>query len=74
MQFLFLSHYNYLNSDVQNFADEIVITTEKDWMRLKETKLKELCSVEIFRLQIGIHILEDKDKLAFEKQINRLLK
>ena len=51
-----------------------IITTEKDWMRLKETKLKELCSVEIFRLQIGIHFLEDKDKLAFEEQINRLLK
>ena len=40
-------------------------------MRLKETKLKKLCSVEIFRLQIGIHFLEDtevpEDIFAFDE-------
>jgi tetraacyldisaccharide 4'-kinase len=75
----FGDHHNFSTKEIKQITKKSkpykgIITTEKDWMRLKETKLKELCSVEIFRLQIGIHILEDKDKLAFEKQINRLLK
>ena len=75
----FGDHHNFSTKEIKQIAKKSnlykgIITTEKDWMRLKETKLKKLCSVEIFRLQIGIHFLEDKDKLAFEKQINRLLK
>ena len=75
----FGDHHNFSTKEIKQIAKKSkpykgIITTEKDWMRLKETKLKELCSIEIFRLQIGIHFLEDKDKLAFEKQINRLLK
>lgn len=75
----FGDHHNFSTKEIKQITKKSkpykgIITTEKDWMRLKETKLKELCSVEIFRLQIGIHIMEDKDKLAFEKQINRLLK
>jgi len=75
----FGDHHNFSTKEIKQIAKKSnlykgIITTEKDWMRLKETKLKELCSVEIYRLQIEIHFLEDKDKLAFEKQINRLLK
>ena len=75
----FGDHHNFRTKEIKQIAEKSnpymgIITTEKDWMRLKETKLQELCSVKIFRLQIGIRFLEDKDKIAFEKQINQLLK
>ena len=57
--FNYPDHYNYLNSDVQNFADEIVITTEKDF-----TKLRIMDIENLFYLPIEFKIHNQEDLLA----------
>ena len=47
------------NSDVQNFADEIVITTEKDF-----TKLRNMDIENLFYLPIEFKIHNQEDFLA----------
>ena len=57
--FNYPDHYNYLNSDVQNFADQIVITTEKDF-----TKLRNMDIENLFYLPIEFKIHNQEDLLA----------
>ena len=49
-------HYNYLNSDVQKFANQIVITTEKDFTKLRNMDIENLFSLPI---EFKIHNQED---------------
>jgi tetraacyldisaccharide 4'-kinase len=75
----FSDHHNFSSTDLNKIvlkskAFSGIITTEKDWMRLKETKLKELSSLEIYRLEIGITIVGETEALEFEKLIIETLK
>ena len=57
--FNYPDHYNYLNSDVQKFGDQIVITTEKDF-----TKLRNMDIENLFYLPIEFKIHNQEDLLA----------
>ena len=50
--FNYPDHYNYLNSDVQNFADQIVITTEKDFTKLSSADIENL----FYSIEFKIHV------------------
>jgi len=74
----FSDHHNFSSKDVEKIvlkskAFSGIITTEKDWMRLKETKLKKLSSLELYRLEIGITIVGEAEALEFEKHITETL-
>ena len=54
--FNYPDHYNYLDSDVQKFNDEIVITTEKDFTKLRNMNIENLFYLPI---EFKIHNQED---------------
>ena len=43
----FSDHYNYRDIDLIKFKDEIIITTEKDYVKLKNFNLKNLYYIPI---------------------------
>ena len=46
-----------------------IITTEKDWMRLREKKYELINSTEIIRLQIGVQFLDlEQKKIHYENK------
>ena len=49
------------------------ITTEKDWMRLKETELVNAVSLDILRLRMNMEFIHTKESLKFKDQITTLI-
>ena len=53
----FSDHYNYRYTDLIKFKDEIIITTEKDYVKLKNFNLKNLYYIPIKNEVFGKHDL-----------------
>ena len=75
---IFSDHHNFSSKDLQKIVlkskkSNGIITTEKDWMRLKETKLKRLNTIEVYRLEIGITFVGEGETNRFEKHITETL-
>tara|TARA_B100000780_G_C21071043_1_gene430972 strand:+ start:170 stop:1207 length:1038 start_codon:yes stop_codon:yes gene_type:complete len=74
----FSDHHNFSSKDIDSIIRKSndfdgIITTEKDWMRLKETKLQSLITIEIYRLEIGITFIEEEDTKEFNQLITETL-
>ena len=70
----FSDHHNFSSKEIEKLIEksklfEGIITTEKDWMRLKETKLQSKISTEIFRINIGISFINQEETKQFRQQI-----
>ena len=53
---------------------DAIITTEKDWMRLKERELVNTLSLNILRLRMKMEFIHSKENLKFKDQIISLIK
>ena len=57
-------HYNYRDIDLLKFKDEIIITTEKDYVKLKNFNLKNLyyipIKIEVFGKDDLMEIMNSK--------------
>lgn len=77
-KFSFLDHHRYTEYDVENIVDtakrtnsNAIITTQKDWVRLKtHFGKKDGCGIEILLLNIAIKI---KNEEEFFRRISSLL-
>ncbi len=74
----FKDHHKFSKKDISEIIKkmencEALLTTEKDWMRLKETNLPQLLSKEIFRLNIGIQFIGSEEAKLFNTELNQLL-
>jgi len=70
-------HHNFSRKDIQDIVKksencDAIITTEKDWMRLQETEVSKLISIEMNRLHIGINFVDTDQDNNFQKQIINL--
>lgn len=52
---------------------DAIITTEKDWMRLKKTKLAESISIDVFRLSMRVRFIDSEQEHIFNKITTSLL-
>jgi len=71
-------HHRFSKKEIQYIIKksencDAIITTEKDWMRLKETTLVEILSIEVLRLSIGIKFVDSKQGNTFNKLTESLL-
>jgi len=71
-------HHSFSKKEIQYIIKksencEAIITTEKDWMRLKETNLAEAISIEVLRLSIGIKFVDSEQDNTFNKLTKSLL-
>ena len=71
-------HHQFSKKDINDILKKMencdaLLTTEKDWMRLKETNLPQLISKEIFRLSIGIQFVGSEQSSIFSTYLNQLL-
>ena len=71
-------HHSFSKKEIQYIIEksencEAIITTEKDWMRLKETNLAEAISIEVLRLSIGIKFVDSEQDNTFNKLTKSLL-
>ncbi len=71
-------HHNFSKSDMENILCKSknfdgIITTEKDWMRLREKKYELINSTEIIRLQIGVQFIDLEQEKKFTTKIKNLL-
>lgn len=71
-------HHNFSDNEINLLAKRSqlfdgIITTEKDWMRLKNTKLPTLTNKDIFRITIDIDFIDLEDKKQFNQQITQTL-
>ena len=72
-------HHNFTKTQIQEIITiskkhDAIITTEKDWMRLKETELVNAVSLDILRLRMKIEFIHSKENLKFKDQIISLIK
>ena len=74
--FNYSDHYNYQESDVIKWLSEVkkesgtaIVTTEKDFMRLKE--FEELKTIPLFYIPIKVKFLSGKD--TFEKLVHGVI-
>jgi len=73
----FSDHHNFSPKELKQIAEkskkfEGIITTEKDWMRLREDTDLTTNSTPIFRLKIGVEFINTKQTEEFNNQINAL--
>jgi len=71
-------HHNFSKKEIQYIIKksencDAIITTEKDWMRLKETNLPSAISIEVLRLSIGIKFVNSEQDNTFNKLTKSLL-
>ena len=71
-------HHNFSKKEIQDILKksencDALITTEKDWMRLKETKLPNTIAIDIFRLKIEIQFINSEQNINFKEQIKSQL-
>jgi tetraacyldisaccharide 4'-kinase len=74
----FSDHHNFSDYEIEKIGKKSqlfdgIITTEKDWMRLKETKLQTLTQKDIFRINIAITFLDKEDETRFNQQAQTTL-
>ncbi len=72
-------HNNFTKIQIQEVINisrkyDAIITTEKDWMRLKETELVNKLSLDIFRLRMKMKFIHSKENLKLKAQIISLIK
>ena len=72
-------HNNFTKKQIQEVINisrkyDAIITTEKDWMRLKETELVNTLSLDILRLRMKMEFIHSKENLKFKDQIISLIK
>ena len=65
-------HHNFSKKEIQYIIKksencDAIITTEKDWMRLKDTNLPRAISIEVLRLSIGIKFVDSEQDNTFNK-------
>lgn len=70
-------HHNFSKKEIDYMirkSDEYdaILTTEKDWMRLQNTKLPSNVKLDIFRLNIGIKFVEKEQETNFKNLISSL--
>jgi tetraacyldisaccharide 4'-kinase len=70
----FKDHHSFSKKEIQLIAEksknfEGVITTEKDWMRLRESQLTSLTETNLFRLDMGIKIVGSEKQQEFLHQL-----
>ena len=70
----FKDHHNFSKKEIQLIAEksknfEAVITTEKDWMRLRESELTSLTETNLLRLDMGIKIVGSEKQEEFLHQL-----
>ena len=53
----FSDHYNYRDIDLLKFKDEIIITTEKDYVKLKNFELKNLYYIYQLKLRYMVKMI-----------------
>ncbi|HSP41133.1 MAG TPA: tetraacyldisaccharide 4'-kinase [Gillisia sp.] len=63
----FPDHYNFKEKDLEKFSGEIILTTEKDYMRLKSLN----DNFNLFYIPISLKFIKDPEK--FEKLINQYI-
>lgn len=71
-------HHSFSKKEIQYIIKksencDAIITTEKDWMRLKETNLAKAISIEILRLSIGIKFVDSEQDNTFNKITKSLI-
>jgi len=71
-------HHSFSKKEIQYIIKksencDAIITTEKDWMRLKETNLAEAISIEVLRLSIGIKFVDSEQDNTFNKLTKSLI-
>lgn len=74
----FRDHHNFTKTQIQEIITtsaehEAVITTEKDWMRLKETELVNAVSIDILRLRMKTKFIHSKENITFKDQVTSLI-
>ena len=74
----FPDHHHFSQKDLQNISQkaqefEGIITTEKDWMRLRETDLIRSKSLDIFRIKMGVNFINPQQNKAFRDQLESVL-
>ena len=72
-------HHNFTKTQIQEIITiskkhDAIITTEKDWMRLKETELVNAVSLDILRLRMKMKFIHPKENLKFKNQVKSLMK
>lgn len=71
-------HHNFTKKEIEDILTQSrqfdgIITTEKDWMRLKETALVNAISLDILILKIKIEFIDSKDQIQFKEHISALI-
>jgi len=71
-------HHNFSKKEIKDIIKksencDALITTEKDWMRLKETELPNAIAIGIFRLKIEIQFINSEQSTNFKEQIKSQL-
>ena len=74
----FRDHHNFTKTQIQEITTtsaehDAVITTEKDWMRLKETELVNAVSLDILRLRMKTKFIHSKENITFKDQVTSLI-
>lgn len=72
-------HHDFTKKDLnyiikKSESCDAILTTEKDWMRLKNTSILNRISIELFRLQIEIKFVDSNQDNIFNNHIQSLLK
>ncbi|MBO4488821.1 MAG: tetraacyldisaccharide 4'-kinase [Bacteroidales bacterium] len=62
-----------LNAEVEDHPGRVVMTTEKDWMRMQEEILKKtVSSLPVFIIPISVQFLFEDEQLLFNQIIQKL--
>ncbi len=64
----FPDHYNFKEGDIRNITGEVVLTTEKDFMRLRNLT----DNIQLFYIPISLQFIKDAEK--FDKIIEQYIK
>lgn len=63
----FPDHHNYSKKDIQNISAEVILTTEKDYMRLKNL----MTHSQLYYIPIQFQFIKEADK--FKKEIDQFI-
>lgn len=74
----FADHHNFTSKELDQILKKSknyngLITTEKDWMRLREYPNITTSTAPIFRLKIGIEFINEEQNNEFNTQLNSLI-
>ena len=71
-------HHNFTKTQIEEIIKigrqyDAIITTEKDWIRLREIELVNTVSLNILRLRMKMEFIYSKENLKFKDQITILI-